>query len=276
MKHISAFTLSAAVLLGAAAIPAAYAGTGEDAPGMTFSAGAGMAVMPAYEGSSAYRGLLLPRLSMAAAGEAGRLSLGFPDGLRWDLPVGDTVGLALLGNYDPGRRERVRTLSGGEHHLRGMGDLGGTPVAGLEASLNAFPYRLFVRGMQALRSRSYGGEGLGYTRWLDAGLGSSLPLGGGVAMDLETFVTWSDHNDMMARFGVTPEQAARSQYGVHRPGGGLRGATMQWGLNWQWTPQVTLDGGVRLSTLSSAAARNSPLTQKTTAAGLFLDAMYTF
>lgn len=266
----------AAMLPGMMVMQAARAETEAAPAGLTFSAGAGVAVTPAYDGADAYRGLLLPRATLTAAGGAGHLRLGFPDGLRWDLPVGDTVGLAVLGNYDPGRREQVRTLNGCGHRLHGMGDLGGTPVAGLEASLNAFPYRLFVRGMQGLRDRAYGGEDLGHTRWLDAGAGVTMPLGGAVNMNLQTWVTWSDGSDMMARFGVTPAQAARSGYRAYHPAGGLRSATLLWGANWQWTPRVTLDGGVTLTSLSSGVAGNSPLVRNTTTGGLFLDAMYTF
>lgn len=266
----------ALMLPGVMAAGVAKADAGEVSPGLTFSAGAGVAMVPAYDGADVSRGLLLPRANLTATGDAGRLNLGFPDGLRWDLPVGNTLGLALLGNYDPGRKARVRTLSGREHHLPGMGDLGGTPVAGLEASLNAFPYRLFVRGMQGLRDRHYGGEGLGNTRWLDTGAGVVMPLGGGVNMNLQTWVTWSDGSDMMARFGVTPAQAARGAYRAYRPAGGLRSATLLWGADWQWTPRVTLDGGVTLTSLSSGVAHSSPLVRSTTTGGLFLDAMYTF
>ncbi|PWI77200.1 MipA/OmpV family protein [Enterobacter sp. CGMCC 5087] len=256
----------------------AQASTLSPPPGKpAISVGAGLAVAPVYEGSSAYTLTPLPLVkAVAPTQDWGTFTASFPEGLRWDLPVGDLFGVALLGNYDMGRKENIRTLSGRNHHLRGMGNLDGTTQAGVELSINYAPYRVFARGMQALESRRYGGESLGHTAYADVGLGSEIPLSDTLGMSLETFATWSDRHDMMARFGVTPEQARRSDFHAHRAGGGLRGVTMQWGLDWQYGPQLTYSGGVRLTTLSSHAARNSPLTEKTTAAALFLNGMYTF
>ncbi|PIJ48612.1 hypothetical protein BL250_15495 [Erwinia sp. OLTSP20] len=247
----------------------------DDAP--SFSLGAGTLTAPVYDGASAYTTTLLPLVkAVAPTASWGTFSASFPEGLRWDLPVGDTFGVALLGNYDPGCREDIRTLSGHNDHLRGMGDLAGTGQAGLELSLNLQPYRLFVRGIQALRDREYGGRDLGHTAYLDAGVDTALPLGDDLTMTGAAFATWSDRNDMMARYGVTAEQAARSSFAEHEAGGGLRSVTVQWGLNWQWTQQVSLGGGVRLTSLTARAARNSPLVDKSTGAGLFLNALYTF
>ncbi|MEH4266050.1 MipA/OmpV family protein [Klebsiella aerogenes] len=213
---------------------------------------------------------------MAPTDDWGTFTASFPEGLRWDLPTGDLFGVALLGNYDPGRKESIRTLSGHNHHLRGMGDLGGTPMAGMDLSVNYAPYRLFVRGMQALRERHYGGEDLGRTAWLDVGVGANLPLSGSLGMSLETFASWSDRHDMMARFGVTREQAEHAQFQAHEAGGGLRGVTMRWGLDWQYSPNWRYEGGVQMTALTSKAVRNSPLTEKNVSGGLFLNALYTF
>lgn len=239
--------------------------------------GAGLQVAPVYEGSSAYGLTALPVLrAQAPTQDWGTFSAGFPDGLRWDLPTGDIVGVALLGGYDPGRKASIRTLSGHNHALRGMGNLDGTAQGGVELSINYAPYRLFARGWQALETRRYGGEDLGRTKYAEVGLASDVPLSDTLGLSLETWATWSDRNDMMARFGVTPSQAARSAFHAHQAGAGLRGMTMQWGLDWQAGPQVTLEGGVRLTALTSNAARNSPLTEKTTAGALFLDTLYRF
>ncbi|WP_436883358.1 MipA/OmpV family protein [Enterobacter asburiae] len=275
LRVTAAFFALAALMSASHAVRAAELSTPLKGPSL--SLGAGMAVAPVYEGSSAYTLTPLPLVkAVAPTQDWGTFTASFPEGLRWDLPVGDLFGVALLGSYDPGRKENIRTLSGHNHHLRGMGNLDGTTQAGVELSVNYAPYRLFVRGMQALESRRYGGEDLGHTAYADVGLGSEIPLSGSLGMSLETYATWSDRHDMMARFGVTPEQAARSGFHAHRAGGGLRGVTMQWGLDWAYSPQWSYSGGVRLMTLSSNAARNSPLTEKTTSAALFLNGMYTF
>ena len=253
------------------------AGLADDSQTPSLSLGAGMAVTPVYEGSSAYTVRMLPLLKAAApTGDWGTFTAAFPEGLRWDLPTGERFGVALLTTWDEGRKESIRTLSGHDHHLAGMGDLGGTAMGGVELSVNYAPYRFFVRGMQALRERHYGGENLGHTAYADLGLGSQVPLGDDLSMSTQTYVTWSDRHDMMSRFGVTPEQALASGYHEHRVGGGLRSMTMAWGLDWRWTPQVTLSGGVQVSGLTSSAVRNSPLTEKNVSGALYLNALYRF
>ncbi|MCT4737223.1 MipA/OmpV family protein [Raoultella ornithinolytica] len=243
----------------------------------SLSVGVGLAVAPVYDGASAYAGTPLPLVrAVMPTATLGTLTASYPEGLRWDLPVGGLFGVALLGNYDPGRKARIRTLSGHDHHLRGMGDLGGTAMTGAEFSVNVAPYRLFVRGMQALRDRHYGGEALGRTAWLDAGMASELPLTGTLSMSLETYASWSDRHDMMARFGVTPSQAEHSAFHAHQAGGGLRGGTMRWGLRWQDTPEISFSGGVQLTALTRKVVRDSPLTEKSVTGGLFLNALYSF
>ncbi len=255
----------------------AQAADGTDPLASSLSVGVGLAAGPAYEGASTYSATPLPLLkAVAPTGAWGTFTAAFPEGLRWDLPLGDVYGIALLGNYDAGRKESIRTLSGHDHHLRGMGDLGGTPVAGVELSMNYAPYRFFLRGMQALRERHYGGEDLGRTAYADLGVSSSVPLADDLRMDIASYVTWSDRHDMMARFGVTPEQARRTGFSAHSPDAGLRGVTVVWGLGWQWTPEVSLEGGVRLNTLTATGHTTNPMTEKTTSATVFMNALYTF
>ncbi|BAS38555.1 MipA/OmpV family protein [Klebsiella michiganensis] len=52
--------------------------------------------------------------------------------------------------------------------------------------------------------------------------------------------------------------------------------TAQWGLDWQYTPQLRFSGGVRVTGLTAAAAKNSPLVEKNVSGGLFMNAMYRF
>lgn len=267
--------VATALVLNMSPAQAAAGSTALKTPSL--SVGAGLLVAPVYEGASAYTTTPLPLLKAQMPTEDwGTFTASFPEGLRWDLPLGDTFGAALLMGYDPGRKESIRTLSGHNHHLRGMGDLGGTGVAGLELSVNLEPYRIFVRGLQAMRERHYGGENLGRTVRGDLGVDMSLPLSDTLSFSTETFLTWSDRHDMMASFGVTPEQAARTSFRAHRAGGGLRGVTAQWGLDWQYTPQLTFSGGVRVTGLTAAAAKNSPLVEKNVSGGLFMNTMYRF
>ncbi|WP_371972989.1 MipA/OmpV family protein [Lelliottia nimipressuralis] len=244
--------------------------------GPSLTVGGGLAVNPIYEGSSRYE----PFPSLAAkavlpSDNWGTFTLSFPEGLRWDLPDVSTVGLAFLLGYDPGRKEKIRYLGGNNHHLRGMGDLDSTALVGAEAYLRLPVGRLYVRGMQAASSRDYGGDDLGHTSWLEVGAASSLPLSAALTLDASLYGTWSDSHDMMARFGVTGRQAARSDFSEYHAGGGMRDVTMKTAVTWHLKPQVALQGGLKVYSLV-AGARHSPLTDDTVGAGAFLNALYTF
>ncbi|EOV6092305.1 MipA/OmpV family protein [Raoultella ornithinolytica] len=99
----------------------------------------------------------------------------------------------------------------------------------------------------------------------------SLPLSDTLSFNTETFLTWSDRHDMMASWRRRP---ARRSGRTGREGG--RGVTAQWGLDWQYTPQLRFSGGVRVTGLTAAAAKNSPLVEKNVSGGLFMNAMYRF
>ncbi|MGF6188994.1 MipA/OmpV family protein [Serratia sp. 2723] len=238
--------------------------------------GGGVAVNPLYEGSSRYEAF--PSLALKAVIPTehwGKFTAAFPEGLRWDLPNLSAFGVALLVGYDPGRKEKIRTLGGNNHYLRGMGDLDSTALVGAEAYLNLSAGRLFVRGLQATSKRDYGGNDLGRTAYLEAGVANSLPLAANMTLESALYGTWSDRHDMMARFGVTGEQAANSRFNEYHAGGGMRDVTLRTALTVQVQPHVALQGGFKLYTLT-AGARHSPLTDETMGAGAFLNALYQF
>lgn len=253
---------------------AAHAAAASPAPSL--SVGGGVAVNPLYEGSSRYE--VFPVLALKAVmptGHWGTFTAAFPEGLCWDLPNMSAFGIALLAGYDPGRKEKIRTLGGNNSYLKGMGDLDSTALVGAEAYLNLSAGRLFVRGLQATSKRDYGGDDLGRTAYLEAGAANSLPLAANMTLDSALYGTWSDRHDMMARFGVTGQQAARTDFREYHADGGMRDVTLRTALTVQVQPHVALQGGLKLYTLT-AGARNSPLTDETVGAGAFLNALYHF
>lgn len=238
--------------------------------------GGGVAVNPLYEGSSRYEAF--PSLALKAVIPTerwGTFTAAFPEGLRWDLPRRSAFGVALLAGYDPGRKEKIRTLGGNNDYLKGMGDLDSTGLVGAEAYLDLSAGRLFVRGMQATSKRDYGGNDLGRTAYLEAGAASSLPLAANLTLESALYGTWSDRHDMMARFGVTGEQAQNTRFNEYHAGGGMRDVTFRTALTVQVQPHVALQGGLKLYTLT-AGARHSPLADETVGAGAFLNALYHF
>lgn len=271
LKHPVALMTGATLAL-ALALPAHADNANE--PSVTV--GGGLGVGPLYEGSSHYAAF--PSLKLKAVlptQEWGTFSAAFPEGLRWDLPGLSPFGFALLIGYDQCRKERIHTLDGRDDYLRGMGNLDSTALVGAEAYWTLPAGRLFVRGLRSSDNRNYGGERLGKTAYLEAGFATAYALSSTLTLDSTLYGTWSNENDMMARFGVTAQQAARTQFEEYHPGGGMRDVTLKLGLTWQWQPQIALEGGVKTYALVSDA-RNSPLTGEKVGAGAYLNALYSF
>jgi outer membrane scaffolding protein for murein synthesis (MipA/OmpV family) len=231
---------------------------------------------PVYEGADDYAALplLMVKGSLPTA-RWGMFSGNLQDGLRWDLPSSSHLGMALLVGYDVGRKESLRILGGHNTRLMGMGDLDSTATVGGEVSWRLSSGRLFARGMQATNSRHYGGDDLGRTSNMQIGVASTHPLSPDVTLDTALYGTWGDSSEMMSRFGVTQEQASRSVFDEYRLGRGMQDMTLKVGAHWQWTPKVSLEGGMKATSLVSNA-RNSPLVDKSVGASVFLGALYTF
>lgn len=246
-------------------------------PDSSLSVGVEMGMTPLYEGSSAYTVMPLPAIeAVGVTDNWGIFTASVADGLRWDLPVGDVFGVALLSHYDAGRKEKIQTLNGKNTRLKGMGNLDSTMMTGIELSVNYEPFKGFVRGFKAASDRNYGGEKLGHTGYIEAGVGSMFPLTQTLSLEMETYATWADREEMMSRFGVTRKQAARSQFNEHRVGGGLKSVSLEMDLNWQQSEHVVISGGVGLNAFTSSNVRDSPITQKNVDGIISLGAMYTF
>ncbi|WP_397442711.1 MipA/OmpV family protein [Pseudomonas chlororaphis] len=273
-RHPVMFIIGAALALTLALPAHAALDDSNGTPSVTV--GGGIAVGPLYEGSSHYAAF--PSLKLKAVlptEDWGTFAASFPDGLRWDLPGLAPFGVALLIGYDQGRKERIHTLDGRDDYLKGMGNLDSTALVGAEVYWILPNGRLFVRGLQSSQDRNYGGESLGRTAYLEAGVATAYPLSSTLTLDSTLYGTWSNENDMMARFGVTAQQAARTRFDEYHPGGGMRDVTLKLGLTWQWQPQLALEGGIKTYALVSDA-RDSPLTGEKVGAGAYLNALYRF
>lgn len=244
--------------------------------GGTVKARMGVAVSPAYEGASQYAAEPVYDL----AGEYrttqwGTFSLGVIHGGRWQLPLSGPVGVALLMGYDRGRDERIRTLGGDNTHLMGMGDLGGSLEGGAELSYQFSAFRGYIKGMQAARSRQYGGDALGHTAHVDMGVDGHYPLSEQLTLSGNLFTTWANSGYMQGYFGVTQPQSERTGFASYAPGEGMKQVTMETALNYQWTSAVALQTGVELSRLTGDA-KDSPLVDNALAGLVFVSASYTF
>lgn len=238
--------------------------------------GLGLAVAPAYEGSSHY--VTQPVYELNGTYDSqdwGAFSLGLTEGARWQLPLSSPVGVAVLMDYDRGRDERIGTLGGHNNQLRGMGDLGGALEAGLELSYQLTPFKVYIKGMQATRERYYGGESLGHTAHVDMGVSGDYSVSDQLTLIGNMYTTWANDGYQRGYFGVTPEQAVRSGFAAYHPEAGMKSVTLDAALNYQWTPTVSFQTGVEVSRLTGDAA-DSPLVGNAVAGMAFVSTSYHF
>lgn len=236
----------------------------------------GMAVVPVYQGASSYSAVPLYDIQAGYDKSAwGDFSLGLIDGARWQLPLSGPFGIALLAGYDGGRDEEVKTLSGRNKRLKGMGDLDGALEAGIELSYKFDPFHAFVKGMQATKARRYGDEDLGHTAYVDLGVAAVYSLSEALTLSSDLSTTWANSGYQRGYFGVTQQQAQQTSFAAYRPGSGFKQVTLNGALNYQWTPEIAFQAGAGIYTLLGDAAK-SPIVEKKVAGVAFLGASYSF
>lgn len=236
----------------------------------------GMAVAPVYQGASSYSAVPLYDIQAGYDKSAwGDFSLGLIDGARWQLPLSGPFGIALLAGYDDGRDEEVKTLSGRNKRLKGMGDLDGTLEAGIELSYKFDPFHAFVKGMQATKARRYGDEDLGHTAYVDLGVAAVYSLSEALTLSSDLSTTWANSGYQRGYFGVTQRQAQQTSFAAYRPGSGFKQVTLNGALNYQWTPEIAFQAGAGIYTLLGDAAK-SPIVERKVAGVAFLSASYSF
>ncbi|RMN21568.1 hypothetical protein ALQ63_03054 [Serratia plymuthica] len=236
----------------------------------------GMAVAPVYQGASSYSAVPLYDIQAGYDKSAwGDFSLGLIDGARWQLPLSGPFGIALLAGYDDGRDEEVKTLSGRNKRLKGMGDLDGTLEAGIELSYKFDPFHAFVKGMQATKARRYGDEDLGHTAYVDLGVAAVYSLSEALTLSSDLSTTWANSGYQRGYFGVTQRQAQQTSFAAYRPGSGFKQVTLNGVLNYQWTPEIAFQAGAGIYTLLGDAAK-SPIVERKVAGVAFLSASYSF
>lgn len=225
--------------------------------------GIGSTFEPRYDGSDRYHMLAGPSVDVrykdllfASTGEG--FGVNVVQGPNWRASIAAVYDLGRRGHDDPSR-------------LNGLGNINPAPEMKLAAEYvisKGFP--LVFRG--AL-TRSFGGS----NGWV-ADLGAYMPLPG----SSEHFywfagpsVTFADSNYMQSWFGVTPEQAAASQYRQYDASAGLKsagfGITMVYFVNKHWF--VSADGALK-RLLGSAA--HSPIVQTRTEGVCDLSINYQF
>ncbi|MBH2766592.1 MipA/OmpV family protein [Serratia marcescens] len=237
---------------------------------------AGLTEAPVYPGAGHYAAKPLYDVAGVYRTDAmGTFRAELIQGARWQLPIAGPFGVALLLGYDRGRDEDIRTLGGHDTTLRGMGNLGSTAQTGFELSYSFAPVRLYVKGLQAVRDRDYGGENLGYTAHLDVGGEGQYPLDAQWSLLTNAYLRWGDGGYERGGFGVTAAQASQTDFAQYRASGGVQQVTAEAELNYQWTPAIAFQSGVEATQLTGDAA-DSPLVKKSLSGVVFMSASYRF
>lgn len=235
----------------------------------------GIAVAPAYQGAKKYKAT--PILGFEAGVQQqdwGTLSAS-EMGLLWQAPLSGPFGIAFIVGYDTGRNEDIRTMSGRDKSLKGMGKLSGAVEAGTELSYHVEPYRLYMKALRALKKRQYGGEDLSYTTHGNLGADITFPLASDVSTTLSLLSSWGDKQTMQAYFGVTRQQAQNTAFRQYQPKAGFKDVTLQAVLNYQLTPAIALQSSWGGYYLLGEAAK-SPITEKNLGGFAFISGSYTF
>lgn len=195
--------------------------------------GVGVPHLPRYEVSDDYRSRALPLIDY----RNGRFSASTLGGLRYDFSPTPQWSFGPLLAYRPGRDQDDAP------QLRGLGDIDDG------ADLGAFfvwrPNPFFVHGTV----RHPVGADFNEELSVRLGAGYALHLTPSDRIVFDASVEWADEEMMRTRFGVTPEQSARSGLPTYRPEGGMRrasiGAAWNHALGPRWSTTVSV-AAVRL------------------------------
>ncbi|MEI7208182.1 MipA/OmpV family protein [Pectobacterium carotovorum] len=221
----------------------------------------GVSAAPLYTGSSHYVVSPLLGYDMRMHDDAlGTIALS--DGtLVWGLPMNSAWGIALLLGYDEGRDEIIKTgmIHRHKHNdLKGMGDLKGTLTRGIKLSYALDESEIYVIGSQAFKKREYGGEALGRTLSIEAGIEGHSLLTEKLTAQWGVSTTWYNQGRMQANFGVSEIQSMQTTFTPYRPGSGIAQVTFKTGIYYQLTSSLSLIANVQTYYLPDSA-KESPL-----------------
>lgn len=177
--------------------------------------GAGMALRPTYEGSNRYRVSPVPYVNityddMISLSAGGLSAYWHHDGLR----IGG--GLTVEGGRKDHRTNEP--FSEGDDRLRGLGDI--DAAAGVGVFVSDELGFMVLRG--SVTKLTHGVDNGVFAKF---GVSIAYRISGRLMMSPHMTVTWANRNYMQAYFGVTPAQAADSEFPEFNANSGFDDAT---------------------------------------------------
>ena len=240
----------------------------EPAYGLSGRIGLGVATVPTYEGSPNRRTLAGPDLTLSyRSRDGGSVEFG-QRGLIWNAVEAGRFRLALVAQFDPGRKDRdTSTLNPtpGDQRLAGMGNVHARTEAGV--GIGYGPVMLVAR--QSLGERSAKGAQVDMTAEFPWSLSDRFSLRVAVG------ATWADRDYMQTYFGVTTAQAQATSFSVYTPKSGCRKVEASVGAEYAMASSWKLQANVGFSRLGDDAAA-SPLVGRRNAASAALAVAHEF
>lgn len=244
----------AASLLALCPLAQAQSDASEPPYGMSGRLGLGVATVPTYEGSDERRTLAVPDLSLSYRSHDWGTVAFDQRGLTWTAVEADAFRLALVAQFDPGRKDKDPSAldpTPGDKRLSGMGKVKSSTEAGV--GIGYGPLMLVAR--QSLSN--HGPKGV------QAELSAGIPwaLSDSFTLHFSAGATWANKDYMQTYFGVTPAQAKATSFAVYTPKSGVRKVELNIGAECVLAPSWTLQANVGVSRLGDEAAA-SPLVSR--------------
>lgn len=258
----------AATFLVLSPLAQAQSSAQEPAYGLSGRIGLGVANVPTYEGSPNRRTLAGPDLTLSyRSRDWGSVEFG-QRGLFWNAVEAGHFRLALVAQFDPGRKDRdTRTLNPtpGDKRLAGMGNVPSSTEAGVGIGYGP----MMVVARQSLSERGAKGA------QVDMTLDMPWTVSDRFAVRFALGATWADRDYMQTYFGVTAAQAQATSFSVYTPKSGCRKVEASVAAEYAVAPSWKLQANVGFAQLGDIAAA-SPLVARRSAASAALAVAYEF
>lgn len=226
-----------------------------------FILGAGMGLLPEYQGDQVYQFVITPAIKGAwSSDKLGTFAVGYGahGGLSWSPFHFASSEIALVADYAAGRDDS----DDGHHHLfgsdylKGMGEVKETPELGLRASTTLLPWlTLHSQLMWGLGNTGHKGA------WGDVGLEASSYLTESLEGSFDIGTSWGDGDYMSSFYGVSSQQAKNSRFQSYSIGSGIKDVSLSAGLRYHLNPQMSLESHVGMISLVGDAA-DSPIVRE--------------
>lgn len=236
--------------------------------GISGSIGLGVASVPTYEGSPNRRALAGPDLTLTyRSRDWGTVEFG-QRGLYWNAIEAGGLRLALVAQFDPGRKDEDTSTvnpTPGDKRLAGMGTVRSSIEAGV--GIGYGPVMLVAR--QSLSERGSKGAQVDMTVEMPWALSDRLGLRFALG------ATWANRDYMQTYFGVTAAQAQATSFSLYTPKSGCRKVDASVGAEYTLASSWKLQANVGFSRLGDDAAA-SPLVGRRDGASAALAMAYEF